>query len=61
MLTKERRSLYFDKLSNRLSKRSVFANSGAFDRRLVSLPKYRHRANASACFVDHFLKIFIFV
>jgi hypothetical protein len=66
MLTKERRSLWFDKLTNRLSKRPAFADSGAFDwfdwltnrlsNRLVSLSNHRHRANASAYFVDHFWK-----
>jgi hypothetical protein len=64
-LTKERRSLWFDKLTNRLSKRPLVVNSGAFDwfdwfdwltnRRLVSLSNHRHRSNASAYFVDHHL------
>jgi hypothetical protein len=36
------------------SKRPAVADSGAFDRRLVSLPNHRHRSNTSAYFEDHF-------
>jgi hypothetical protein len=62
MLTKERRSLWFDKLTNRLSKRRSVAGSGTFDwfvrhtnRRLVSRSNHSDRANDTAYFVDHFL------
>jgi hypothetical protein len=62
----DKRSLWFDKLllwfdkrllslskyTNRLSKRPLVADSGAFDR-------LRHRCHVSAYFVDHFLIFYI--